>query len=291
MKRFISLIIRSAIIAVIILAGLFYFVNYQTEGETAYITQKCPVYNLSDLTDQIDTLSIGDSVESLVYYGDANKIRYTDDDGEVIVGFINEKFLNYYSFPKSSNQSVIISVSSQTEFKNFISILNSLTDEDFSLIGVYLDFSLLSSYNSYGNLYKIQEFCENQLIPWGDISNLNQDSYNNYISDKVDSEFENVSYTAKLLPYVFRLYNEDYIDSSYELDNCIIYTSSGEERVGYKSWTTTLSSSFLRNSEILKESYAYTFYKEDDIELSFVSDDWFYDIESAYNKIEDATHD
>lgn len=296
MKKIFSVIIRSVILVVIILAGLFYFVNYQTEGETAYITQSCMVYNSSELNNPIDTLPIGNSVELLVYHGDTYKIRYTDDDGNTVVGFVSDHVLDKYTFPEDINHSVIITVSSKTEFKDFISILVTFAEEDYSVIGVYLDFLSLNYNNSRGDLYEIQDFCEEQHIPWGEISDLNQNSYDNYVSDKVDSEFEHPSYEFKILPYTFRVNNEVYINSSYELDNCVIYTSSNKGRFGFKSWITDLFStaSQTRNSETFNEEsiYAYTFYEEYDIECSFISDEWFYDIENAYEqKIEDATRD
>lgn len=294
MKKNIMMFLKSVILLIVVMSAFFYYVNYRAEGTTAYITQVCPVYNSPEHSNQIDTLSVGDNVSVLVYHGDSNKIRYINEAGDTVVGFVSDQVLGYYAFPVNTNREIILTVSSRTNFNDFISTLVDLDDQDFSLIGVYEDFSLSSS-NSRGDLYKIQDFCEEQRIPWGVVSDLNQNSYDDYIADKVAVEFERPVYKYKVLPYAFHIYNEDYISSSYELENCVIYTSSGKARPGFDSWLTNLSSSASqpRNSEILnKESiYAYKFYEDSEIDFSFISDDWSYDIGLAYKEIEDATRD
>lgn len=294
MKKNILIFLKSVIFVVALLIAVVYYVNFRAEGTTAYVTRGCIVYNSPDLSNPIDNLSVGEAVTSLVYHGNANKIRYTDDSGDTIVGFVSEHVLGYYVFPVDINcESVILTVSNKTDFNDFVSTLVSLDEEDFSLIGVYEDFSLKYSC-SYGDLHKIQDFCEEQKIPFGIISDLNKVNYDDYISDKVS--MGDLAYEYKILPYTFRIYNEDYINSSYDLTDCVIYTSSGESRDGFNSWITDLSSSSAsqpRNSEILnKESiYAYKFYEDSEIDFSFISDDWNYDIGAAYKEIEDATRD
>ena len=143
MKKNILIFLKSVIFVVALLIAVVYYVNFRAEGTTAYVTRGCIVYNSPDLSNPIGNLSVGEAVTSLVYHGNANKIRYTDDSGDTIVGFVSEHVLGYYVFPGDINcESVILTVSNKTDFNDFVSTLVSLDEEDFSLVGVYEDFSL-----------------------------------------------------------------------------------------------------------------------------------------------------
>jgi len=272
----------------IIVAGL-YVLNFTIEGDTAFVTKETNLYSTTDEKEVLKTLSPGTSVSLLTYANDDKivKVRYEDSDDKKVIGFIDTDSCYSYNFPTyqmAPGTPIILSVSGNVSFKSFLNEFISIP-EDYSVIGIYLEVSEFSD-----KVSRIETFCEEQGIPYGEIWELNESSYEAYLHDVAAEELneKNDLYNFKILPIVFNAYGVD-ITTYPDLNKCIFYTDSDVGLDKRSSWVSvkskTRDANLFNNDETIVAS---KFESNTKFGYSFVSDEFEKEIYDAYDTV-DAT--
>lgn len=267
-------------IVIFLIAGV-YIVNYEASGDLEFVKTSTKLYSAPDKKEVELTLQPGEKLYSLTYYADdgMDKVRYTDPDtGKKMIGFVNESSISSYTFPSQSIDSlgepIILSVSKDTSLEDFIKTLISLPD-DFSIIGVYVE-------SDSDKQSDIVTFCEEQHIPYGYVSNLDDLTYEIYISNE---RYSSTDYN--ILPQVFRVTDVNYTGDKYDFTKCILYTSnsSAPNNADFKYWITVDMSS--RDASLFADnpSIVACKYKSDSTSFgySYISDEFEAQIERAYD--------
>lgn len=277
MRDFLKII---SFIVAVLFAGI-YVINYEATGDLEFTTQSTKIYSTPDEKDIILTLKPGETIYSLTYYNDdgMDKIRYTDPNTDKkIVGFVEEKYVCSYHFPDESvgsfSDPIILSVSKDTSLRTFINTFSSLLNDDNALFGVYVE-------TNADDQSGITDFCEEQHIPYGYISELDDTTYEIYASNELYS-------TAKynVLPQAFKIKSLNNTVKKYDLANCILSVAdSSTADNSYNYWTTISSSSrdasiFANNPSVVAYKY-----KSDSTEFgySYISDEFEAQINRAYD--------
>lgn len=264
---------------IIFLVASVYVINYEATGDLEFTTQSTKLYSTPEKNEVICTLKTGSKVYSLTYYTDdgMDKVRYTDPKtNKKIVGFVEEKYVAWYSFPNQSvdalGEPIILSANKDTSLSTFIDTFLSLSD-DYSLIGVYVE-------TDSDKLSEIINFCGEQHIPYGYITTFDDTAYEVYTSNEMYS-----TATYNILPQVFRIISNNINLKKYDLQNCILsVTDSFTPDDSYNYWVTINSSS--RNASVFDENLsimAYKYYSDSNFGYSYISDEFEAQIERAYD--------
>lgn len=277
MRDFLKII---SLIIIFLVAGV-YVVNYEATGDLEFTTQSTKLYSTPEKNEVICTLKTGSKVYSLTYYTDdgMDKVRYTDSKtNKKIVGFVEEKYVAWYSFPDQSvdtlGKPIVLSTYKDASLSTFIDRLVSLLDEN-SLIGVYVD-------TDSDKMSEIINFCDEQHIPYGYITTFDDTAYEVYTSNEMYS-----TATYNILPQVFRITsnNINLNLKKYDLQNCILsVTDSSTPDDSYNYWVTINSSS--RNASVFDENssiMAYKYNSDSNFGYSYISDEFEAQIERAYD--------
>ena len=264
-------------VVVFLIAGV-YIVNYEASGELEFVKATTQLYSAPDKKEVELTLRPGEKLYSLTYYADdgMDKVRYTDPDtGKKMIGFVNESSISSYIFPSQSLNSlgepIILSVSKDTSLEDFIKNLVSLPD-DFFAIGVYVE-------SDSDKQSDIVTFCEEQHIPYGYVSDLNDLTYEIYVSNE---RYSSSSYN--ILPQVFRVPDVNYSGNKYDFTKCILYTpNSSAPKNSFSYWITvnmnSRDASIFANPSIM----AYKYNSDSNFGYSYISDEFEAQIERAYD--------
>lgn len=267
-------------IVIFLIAGV-YIVNYEASGELKFVKTTAKIYSTPEKKEVEFTMQPGGKLYSLTYYADdgMEKVRYTNPHtGKKMIGFVEESSISSYTFPSESLNSlgepVILSVSKDASLENFLDIITSFPD-DFSLIGVYAE-------GDSDKPTDIVTFCEEQHIPYGYVSILDDLTYEIYASNE---HYSPSNYN--ILPQVFRITDVNYSNKKYNFKNCILYTtdSSAPDDNSYKYWITVNMSS--RDASIFADNPSISAYKYKSDSTSFgysyISDEFEAQIERAYD--------
>lgn len=272
------------LLGLIIVAGL-YILNFTVTGDKAFITKETNLYSTADEKKVLKTLNPGTSVSLLMRANDDKivKVRYEDSDDKKVIGFIDIDSCYSYNFPTyqmASGTPIILSVSGNVSFKSFLNAFISIP-EDYSVIGIYLEVSEFSD-----KVSRIETFCEEQRIPYGEIWELNESSYEAYLHDVAAEELneKNDLYNFKILPMVFNAYGVD-VTSYPDLNKCIFYTDSDVGLDKRSSWVSvkskTRDANLFNNGDIV----ASKFESNTKFGYSFVSDEFAKEIDDAYDTV------
>lgn len=285
MRRHIANLLKTFLLLGFIIVGGLYILNFTVKGEKAFVTKDTKMYSTTDENEVIKTLKPGSSVSLLTYSNDDKivKVRYKDSDDKEVIGFVETESCYSYNFPsyqRSPGIPIILSVTKEASFRNFLNELVCIP-EDYSVIGVYLE---VSDYSD--NISRIESFCEEQEIPYGEIWELNNSSYESYLHDVAAEELneQNDLFNYKILPVTFNVSGIDTTKYS-DLENCIFYTDSESSIKPYSSWVSVKSKtrdSNLFNDETIVASKFQSTYK---FGYSFVSDEFEKEIDDAYDTI------
>lgn len=285
MRRQILNLIKSIfLIGFIIVAGL-YVLNFTVTGDTAFVTKKTNLYSMTDEKEILKALSPGTSVSLLTYSNNDKivKVRYEDSDNKKVIGFIDTDSCYSYNFPAYQTYSgipIILSVSRTVSFKSFLNEFVSISEE-YSVIGVYLEVSELSD-----KVSRIESFCEEQGVPYGEVWELTESNYEAYLHDVAAEELneKNDLYNFKILPMVFNAYGVD-VTSYPDLKQCIFYTDSDIGLDNHLSWVSvkskTRDANLFNNGDIV----ASKFESNTKFGYSFVSDEFEKEIDDAYDTV------
>lgn len=271
MKKRLCRMIKYTFLFLLCFFGVIYYINFEIPGSTGFIIKKTDVYSSPKKEEITKKFGIGTSITVLgLSNNNMTKIRYIDGEKKKI-GFIPTENLKHYNFVAASESSehspILMKVTSESTFQDFIT---EFTNVD--VIGVYVE----SSSRNIDTKSKIERFCEEQHVPFGKMqtfTNENYKSYTSYLS--TDDEWKN---KYEILPYCFDIRFQN-ISSKYDFGNCIIYTNS----IGKleKVWLPYKSNIDIEN---LDESiYAYEFYSDTNISLSYVSDNFLNIVSLAYD--------
>lgn len=183
-----------------------YYINFQADGQTSFVSEKAVVYAEPELETKQYTLEPGSSFTALSNYTDYDvvKIRYSDENGDDDnVGFIKYNQCHSYVFPTNdelaSKTNIIVAVDKKLDYTDFLRCFVD-TLQEYGVIGVYLEDSEYSE-----NTADISYFCEQQGIPYGSISPFSTDEMDSYLEQKVRDSIENPdgNLSYEILPKVF----------------------------------------------------------------------------------------
>lgn len=198
-------IIKYILIVVCFIGIGIYYINFQADGQTSFVSEKTVVYAEPELETKQYTLEPGSSFTALSNTDyDVVKIRYSDENGEDNnVGFIKYEQCHSYVFPTddelSSKMNIIITVNDELDYTDFLRCFVD-TLQEYGVIGVYLEDSEYSE-----NTADISYFCEQQGIPYGSISPCTSEEMDSYFEKKVRDSIENPdgNLSYEILPKVF----------------------------------------------------------------------------------------
>ena len=274
MRRQILNLIKSIfLIGFIIVAGL-YVLHFTVTGDTAFVTKETNLYSMADEKEILKALSPGTSVSLLTYSNNDKivKVRYEDSDNKKVIGFIDTDSCYSYNFPAYQTYSgipIILSVSRTVSFKSFLNEFVSISEE-YSVIGVYLEVSELSD-----KVSRIESFCEEQGVPYGEVWELTESNYEAYLHDVAAEELNEKN----------DLYNGVDVTSYPDLKQCIFYTDSDIGLDKHLSWVSvkskTRDANLFNNGNIV----ASKFESNTKFGYSFVSDEFEKEIDDAYDTV------
>lgn len=286
MLRHLMNFVKIIFLFVFLLLGGLYVLNFTVAGDKAFVTKDSKLYSMSDETEVLKTLKYGTSV-SLLTYADNDKVvkvRYEDSKSEKqLIGFMSTDSCYSYTYPTyqmTATTPILLSVKSNSSLKSFLNEFVS-ANEEYSIIGVYLEAS--GSDNSFS---QIESFCEEQGIPYGEIWELNDSSYEAYLHDVAAEALNegNDLYKYNILPLAFTVSGVD-ITKYPDLNKCVLYTDSESGLDKHSSWVSVKSKT--RDSNLFNDGtiVASEFQSSSKFGYSFVSDDFEKEIDDAYDTI------
>lgn len=287
MKRKLKDFVSCVIILVFLYFGSLYYLNFEAKGDTAFVTTdeavvfRTPSYNGK----VIDKVYFGDDI-TIVKNGFTNyspfvKIRI--DDGESTkIGYIQEKMIGKYDFPNVDyyENNFLIFCDKNISLNEFVPEFRNIIENE-SIVGVYFDKDVIEAKNKSD----LEYFCSSQKIPWGFVTDLDEDSIDTFeeaetMENSIPSNKKFEDYN--ILPVTFRSYSQNTSTLIEDINIPFVLLTNYVYKVNnVPNWINEDVKT--SNSTVEEESiYAYTYKDYSYFSLVKTSENWSYEIRDAY---------